>query len=208
MDLSHLFNLFYQADRNLARSQGGLGIGLSLVRSLVTQHGGKVQAFSAGHGLGSEFIIKLPRLNPTEPTRVVCTELTASPAQSLSILVVDDNRDVAESLALLLEMDGHQVQIANDGQAALEMARSVRPDVILLDIGLPGMDGYAVAKALRQSPELKQMQLFALTGYGQPEDREKSLVAGFNEHLVKPTDFEKLRKLLADYQISSHTNDR
>ena len=114
--------------------------------------------------------------------------LTAPTLKNLRILVVDDNRDIAESLALLLEIDGHQVQTANNGLDALEIARTERPDVIMLDIGLPGMNGYSVAQAFRQSSELEQTLLIALTGYGQPEDRKKSRAAGFDEHLVKPVD--------------------
>jgi PAS domain S-box-containing protein len=201
-DLPHLFDLFYQADRNLDRAQGGLGIGLSLVHNLVAKHGGNVQAFSAGRGQGSEFVIRLPRmiLSPSIPST------TAAPAASCSnklrILVVDDNRDVAESLALLLESEGHQVLTAYDGICALETARTERPDIILLDIGLPGLDGYAVAQALRQDHELERTMLIALTGYGQPDDRKKSSASGFDEHLVKPVDIEILRKLLASYPIT------
>ncbi|MGZ5001210.1 MAG: hybrid sensor histidine kinase/response regulator, partial [Methylomonas sp.] len=204
VDLSHLFDLFYQADRNIDRAQGGLGIGLSLVHNLVANHGGNVQAFSAGRGQGSEFVIRLPRLILSSST---ASPSSAAPAtlcrNKFRILVVDDNRDAAESLALLLESEGHQVMTAFDGLCALETARTERPDIILLDIGLPGMDGYAVAQALRQNHELEQTKLIALTGYGQPDDREKSTVSGFNEHLVKPVDIEKLRKLLASYPATS-----
>jgi PAS domain S-box-containing protein len=195
-DLSHLFDLFYQADRNLDRAQGGLGIGLSLVHNLVAKHGGNVQAFSAGHGQGSEFVIRLPRLILSSSTPAI-TAAPASCSNKLRILVVDDNRDVAESLALLLESEGHQVLTAYDGIRALETARTERPDIILLDIGLPGMDGYAVAQALRQNHELERTLLIALTGYGQPDDRKKSSASGVDEHLVKPVDIEMLRKLIA-----------
>jgi CheY-like chemotaxis protein len=198
-DLAHLFDLFYQADRNLDRAQGGLGIGLSLVHNLVAKHGGKVQASSAGRGQGSEFVIRLPRLILFSSTLPASAEPEASGANTLRILVVDDNRDVAESLALLLESEGHQVLIAYDGISALETARTERPDIILMDIGLPGLDGYAVAQALRQNHELDRTLLIALTGYGQPDDRKKSSASGFDEHLVKPVDIEKLRKLLASY---------
>ncbi|MGZ5031026.1 MAG: hybrid sensor histidine kinase/response regulator, partial [Methylobacter sp.] len=202
-DLAHLFDLFYQADRNIDRSQGGLGIGLSLVHNLVEKHGGKVQAFSAGRGQGSEFVIRLPRmlLSPS-PSTSVAVEHTAPSANKRRILVVDDNRDVAESLALLLESEGHQVLTAFDGISALETARIERPDIILMDIGLPGLDGYAVAQALRQNHELERTMLIALTGYGQPDDRKKSSASGFDEHLVKPVDIEKLRELLASYQTT------
>jgi PAS domain S-box-containing protein len=198
-DLAHLFDLFYQADRNLDRAQGGLGIGLSLVYNLVAKHGGNVQAFSAGRGQGSEFVIRLPRLILSPSTLPVYAEPAVPSTNKLRILVVDDNRDVAESLALLLESEGHQVLIAFDGICALETARAERPDIILMDIGLPGLDGYAVAQALRQNHELERILLIALTGYGQPDDRKKSSASGFDEHLVKPVDIEKLRKLLASY---------
>lgn len=201
-DLSHLFDLFYQADRNIDRSQGGLGIGLSLVHNLVVKHGGNVQAFSAGRGQGSEFVIRLPRLILSPSTLPIIAAPVATGPNKLRILVVDDNRDVVESLALLLESDGHQVLTAYDGISALEIARIERPVIILLDIGLPGMDGYSVAQALRRNNGLERTMLIALTGYGQPDDRKKSIASGFDEYLVKPGDIEKLRKLLASYQTT------
>ncbi|MGY6276470.1 PAS domain S-box protein [Methylomonas sp. MgM2] len=198
-DLSRLFDLFYQAERNLDRAQGGLGIGLSLVHNLVAKHGGNVQVFSAGRGQGSEFVIQLPRLILSPSICAITDAPAASSVNQRRILVVDDNRDVNESLALLLESEGHQVLTAFDGISALEIARTERPDIILMDIGLPGMDGYAVAQALRQHHELERTMLIALTGYGQPDDRKKSGASGFDEHLVKPIDMEKFRKLLANY---------
>jgi PAS domain S-box-containing protein len=201
-DLSHLFDLFYQADRNLDRAQGGLGIGLSLVHNLVAKHGGKVQVFSAGRGQGSEFVIRLPRLILSTPIPSITAAPIVPSSNKLRILVVDDNRDMTESLALLLESEGHQVLTAFDGISALETARTERPNIILLDIGLPGLDGYAVAQALRQNHELERTMLIALTGYGQPDDRKKSAASGFDKHLVKPIDIEMLRKLLANYQLS------
>jgi PAS domain S-box-containing protein len=201
-DLSNLFDLFYQADRNIDRAQGGLGIGLSLVHNLVAKHGGNVQAFSAGRGQGSEFVIRLPRLILSPSTLPITAAPAAPGPNKLRILVVDDNRDVVESLALLLESDGHQVLTAYDGISALETARIERPVIILLDIGLPGMDGYSVAQALRRNHGLERTMLIALTGYGQPDDRKKSSASGFDEHLVKPVDIGKLRKLLASYQTT------
>ena len=198
-DLSHLFDLFYQADRNIDRAQGGLGIGLSLVHNLVAKHGGNVQAFSGGRGQGSEFVVRLPRLIHSPSTPPITAAPAAPSSNKRRILVVDDNRDVTESLALLLESEGHQVLTAYDGISALETARIKRPDIILMDIGLPGLDGYAVAQALRQNHEQEKTMLIALTGYGQPDDRKKSIASGFDEHLVKPIDIEKLRKLLASY---------
>ncbi|MGZ4999931.1 MAG: hybrid sensor histidine kinase/response regulator, partial [Methylomonas sp.] len=201
-DLPHLFDLFYQTDRNLDRSQGGLGIGLSIVRSLVLMHGGDVCAFSEGMGKGCEFVIRLPRLIPHETAAADMAALQAPIPEKLRILIVDDHHDAAGSMALLLETEGHKAQTAYDGIAALEMARAEPPDVILMDIGLPGMDGYSVARAIRQDNRLAQTLLIALTGYGQPEDRKKSHDAGFDEHLVKPVDIEILRKVLDSYRIS------
>ncbi|MGZ5075194.1 MAG: hybrid sensor histidine kinase/response regulator [Methylobacter sp.] len=198
-DLPHLFDLFYQTDRNLDRSQGGLGIGLSLVQNMVAKHGGTVQAFSAGRGQGSEFVIRLHRHDLPNPEPTGIAALTALAQKKLRILLVDDNRDAAESLALLLKIEGHQVRTAYDGPAALELARAEWPEVILLDIGLPGMNGYLVAQELRRHRELERTLLIALTGYGQSEDREKSCAAGFDAHLVKPLDLEMLRKLLAEH---------
>jgi CheY-like chemotaxis protein len=202
VDLPGLFDLFYQVDRSLDRSQGGLGIGLSLVNRLVAEHSGHVRAISAGPGQGSEFEVRLPRLIPCETV----TPLTTAPTDSTPkrrILLVDDNHDAAESLAMLLEIDGHQVFVTHEGTTALEIALAKRPDIILLDIGLPGMDGYSVAQALRRNHGLERTMLIALTGYGQPDDLKKSSASGFDEHLVKPIDIEKLRKSLAGYQTTS-----
>jgi CheY-like chemotaxis protein len=203
--LPYLFNLFYQVDRNLDHSRSGLGIGLSLVHGLVELHGGDVRAFSAGQGQGSEFVVCLPRLINPKPAPVPTpTHATSTAAlNKLGILVVEDNCDVADSLALLLEMDGHQVRKAYDSKIAIEMVDIQQPDVILLDIGLPGMDGYLLAQALRQNSKLQRTLLIALTGYGQPEDKEKSRAAGFDEHLVKPLDYEILQKLLNDHRATA-----
>lgn len=205
-DLSNLFNLFYQADRNLDRSQGGLGIGLSIVNKLVEMHDGTVQAFSAGLNQGSEFVVRLPQMMPGEAS----TSLTTTPddsAQKCRILVVDDYRFIAESLAMLLEIDGHEVFIANEGEAALKIARAERPDVILMDIGLPGMSGYAVAQELRRNSELSRTLLIAMSGYARPEDTEKSLAAGFDIHLAKPIDYENLWELLNNHASKQAIGD-
>ncbi|MGD0960415.1 MAG: PAS domain S-box protein [Methylomonas sp.] len=201
-DLTNLFDMFYQANRSLDRAQGGLGIGLSLVHKLVVKHGGEVRAYSAGLGRGSEFVVRLPRLNAPETATVSAKALSAPILNNYRILVVDDNRDIAESLAVLLKIDGYQVHTADNGYTALEMARAERPDAIILDIGLPGMNGYSLARAFRQSSEFKQTLLIAMTGYGQTEDREKSRAAGIDEHLIKPVDIETLRKLLVERQRS------
>jgi PAS domain S-box-containing protein len=191
--LSGLFELFYQVDRTIDRSEGGLGIGLALVKSLVTMHGGEVWAQSEGRGKGSEFVIRLPYLllSPAAPAPLSTEPKSAR--GSLRILVVDDNRDAAQSLSLLLTSEGHSVSLAHDGYAALEVALAERPQVVLLDIGLPGMDGYAVARALRQHPELNTIHLIALSGYGRQEDREQAKTAGFNAYLVKPVNFDELQ---------------
>ena len=203
-DLAHLFDLFYQVDRNIDLSKSGLGIGLSLVRSLVEMHGGNICALSPGRGKGSEFVVHLPRLFiPKSTTGQVTASTATDPAQKkLRILLVDDNRDVTDSLALLLKMDGHLVQTTYESPKVLEMVEIEQPDVIILDIGMPVIDGYSLAQALRQNHKLQKTQLIALSGYGQPEDRKKSRAAGFDEHLVKPLDYEILRKLLNKYRAT------
>jgi signal transduction histidine kinase/CheY-like chemotaxis protein len=199
--LARAFDLFVQGDRGLARSEGGLGIGLTLVRSLVEMHGGTVTAHSDGPGQGSEFVARLPALpngaGPTSPPR----EQAGPAGQSRRVLVVDDNRDSADSLALLLRLAGHAVQVAYDGRAALEAARAAPPEAVLLDIGLPGMDGYAVARRLREELGAQRVLLVAISGYGQEDDRVRSREAGFDHHLVKPVDPDAVRALLADRSV-------
>ncbi|MBV9121955.1 MAG: response regulator, partial [Planctomycetes bacterium] len=196
--LPRVFDLFTQGDRSLARSEGGLGIGLTLVKNLVEMHGGTVEAFSEGPGRGSEFVVLLPRLErgrgrrpgrEAEPARV--------PTASRRVLVVDDNPDAAESLALLLRVEGHEVRTAHDGPAALKAATEFQPEVIFLDIGLPRVSGYEVARQLREQLGLKKVLLVAVTGYGQEEDRRRSREAGFDAHLTKPADPAALHELLA-----------
>ena len=195
--LLHLFELFYQVDADISRSQGGLGIGLALVHKLVVMHGGDVQAFSAGLGQGSEFVVRLPLLSLPETTTAVATTDFHSSNGGLRILIVDDYYAAAESLAMLLEFKGHQVWIAHDGLSGIEMARAKQPQVVILDIGLPEMDGYEVAKKLRQCPELGDLFIIALSGYVSPNDQESLLATtGFNEYQVKPVDIETLQKLL------------
>ncbi len=196
--LPHLFTPFSQASRSLARSQGGLGVGLALVRGLVEMHGGRVLAFSAGLGQGSEFVVRLPALaavrQPTEAAQDSRAGKGEPPARR--ILVVDDNRQVAESLARLLAIMGHQVHTVYDGAAALDAVHTFHPEVIFLDIGLPGMDGYEVAQHLRTQYQQK-VRLVAVTGYGQEEDRRRAHQAGFDDHLVKPVAKEALQDVLA-----------
>jgi CheY-like chemotaxis protein len=181
-----------------------LGLGLSLVKRLVDMHGGTVEAFSEGPGQGSELVVRLRSL-PSLPACDPGTAVAPAPSrEGLRLLVVDDNRDAADSLALLLGSDGNRVATAYDGETALDLAISEHPHLVLLDIGLPGMNGYAVAEALRQRVDLPGLRLVAITGYGQPEDRERTKAAGFDAHLVKPVDFEALRVLMAEYRIAGH----
>jgi PAS domain S-box-containing protein len=195
--LPKVFDLFVQGSRSLDRAEGGLGIGLMLVREIVRLHGGSVSVSSAGVQQGSEFTVKLPLLkHAADRTKRGNSGEAAAAARKQRILVVDDNSDSAESMAMLLRASGHEVHMARDGAAALELADAHKPEVVLLDIGLPGMSGYAVAKRLRELPELHSVKLIAMTGYGQEEDRKRSLDAGFDHHLVKPVDLGKLMTLL------------
>jgi two-component system CheB/CheR fusion protein len=197
--LPHVFDLFTQADRSLDRSQGGLGIGLTLVRRLVELQGGSVEAHSAGPGKGSEFVIYLPVATDAESKSEIVESAAAAGVTSVGrrrILVVDDSVDSADSMATLLKLDGHEVRVAYDGASALESALAFRPQVVLLDIGLPGLDGYEVARRLRRLNETKGVFLIALTGYGKTEDRIKALTSGFNYHITKPVDPEELDMII------------
>jgi CheY-like chemotaxis protein/two-component sensor histidine kinase len=194
--LPHVFDLFVQGSRNPDRAEGGLGIGLTLVRSLMELHGGRVEARSDGPGRGSEFRIYLPLLPAVEKQFTGTGTGEAEQSKSLRILVVDDNMDSAELLSVLLEIDGHKVVIANSGAVGIDLALKHVPEVALIDIGMPGMDGYEVAKRMRASPQLKQTALVAVTGYGQQEDIQKSREAGFDDHLVKPVDLKMLGQVL------------
>jgi CheY-like chemotaxis protein/two-component sensor histidine kinase len=199
--LPQVFDLFIQADHSLAHSQGGLGIGLTLVQRLVEKHGGTVTPASAGIGHGSSFMVRLPKVSTVSVTE---SEMSKSelPSSKYRILVVDDYADAAESLMMVLEAEGHEVEIANCGIKAIEQAQLFHPQVVLLDIGLPDMNGYEVAKRLRAMPETRDILLIALTGYGQPGDLELAKFAGFNHYLLKPVDFEKLFALLVSMNIS------
>ncbi len=206
--LPRIFELFMQADRSYDRSGGGLGIGLTLVRRLVELHGGSVEAHSAGLGHGSEFVVRLPvlaRANAGALEGATGERLTHVPVAvgPRRVLVVEDNVDTAESLAILLRLKGHEVQVAYDGPAALERARSFHPDVILLDIGLPGLDGYQVASKLRQRRRTAKTLLIALTGYGQEEDQLLAQEAGFDHHLTKPVDPMVIYDLIAHPRLVS-----
>jgi PAS domain S-box-containing protein len=193
------FDLFAQGDRSPGRSQGGLGIGLTLVRQLVQLHGGSVQAFSEGPGKGSEFVVRLPLLEGVWPAGPA-PERARGAGPLRRILVVDDNADAANTLAEFLGMTGHAVRMAYSGPAALEAARALRPEVVLLDIGMPGMDGYEVARRLRGEPGLEKVLLIALTGYGNEEDRRRSREATIDHHVVKPVDPGELKALLSGHQ--------
>jgi len=199
--LPHVFDMFMQIDSSIERSRSGLGLGLTLVKQLVEAHGGTVSAASAGIGSGSEFTLRLPLSDgaalPAEQPAPAQASAPTSSAQPRRVLVVDDNHDGAESLAIALAFYGQDVRTVHDGPAALALAASWRPEVVLLDIGLPGMSGYEVARRFGRQPWRAGMRLVALTGWGQPEDRRRSAEAGFDAHLVKPVDLESLVKLLA-----------
>jgi CheY-like chemotaxis protein len=197
--LPHVFDLFTQGDRSLARSEGGLGIGLTLVKSLVEMHGGSVEAHSQGPNQGSEFVVRLPVL--AAPPANIAPEQDSTgnglAAPSRRVLIVDDNTDSVDSLDRLLGLQGHEVRTAHDGPTALRVAQLFGPEVVLLDIGLPQMDGYEVARQLREQVGLRKAVLVAVTGYGQEEDRRKAAEAGFDAHLTKPADPATLHRLLA-----------
>jgi CheY-like chemotaxis protein len=202
--LPKLFEMFMQVDRSLERSQGGLGIGLSLVKRLVEMHGGSVEAHSPGHGMGSEFVVRLPVvLTVARQQRDNDDEQEAGVTARCRILVADDNRDAALSLAMVLNLMGNQTQTAHDGLEAVDLASAFRPDVVLLDIGMPKLNGYDAARRIRQEPWGKNMVLVAVTGWGQEEDKRRSQEAGFNLHIVKPVDPAVLETLLAELQAGA-----
>jgi CheY-like chemotaxis protein len=190
-----------QADQAGKASQGGLGIGLTLVRNLVEMHQGTIEARSDGLGKGSECVVRLP-LATQEPSETSATaptdKLRTKTATVHRLLVVDDNKDAANSLAALLRLQGHEVRVAHDGSSGLEIAKAYRPEMIFLDIGMPEMDGYEVARRLRNDQDLKNIVLAALTGWGQQADRQRTTEAGFDHHLVKPADSKIVESLVAD----------
>jgi PAS domain S-box-containing protein len=196
--MPRIFELFAQGDRTAARSGGGLGIGLTLVRKLAEMHGGSVTAASEGLGKGSEFTVRLPALEGSAERKsspLVTPPRVSRP--STRVLIVDDNLDTARGLSRLLKLLGHDVRVAHDGQEAVEAARGHRPEVVLLDIGLPGLDGYEVARRLRVDECCRGSVIIAVSGYGQAEDLRRSKEAGFDHHLVKPVDYDALMSLLA-----------
>jgi CheY-like chemotaxis protein len=191
--LRRVFEPFVQAEGGLARSQGGLGLGLALAKSLVELHGGRIRAHSDGAGRGSEFTVSLPlattfQQSSAEPVR-------PGPRRTLEILVIEDNLDEARSIAGVLEMEGHRVHVATDGRAGIAKAHELKPEVILCDIGLPDVDGYQVARTLRVD-ERSSARLIALTGYARPEDRRRAREAGFDAHIAKPPSLEALLDML------------
>jgi PAS domain S-box-containing protein len=199
-----IFELFTQGERSLARSEGGLGIGLTLVRKLVEMHGGTAEVNSEGPGKGSEFIVRLPAaMSEVQLYHPDSAKTLPRSPVSHKILVVDDNRDGADSLAMLLRLLGHDVRVAYAGAEALDAVQAFTPSVVLLDIGLPMTDGYAIALELRRRPELAKALVVALTGYGQDEDRQRSREAGFDHHLVKPVDLGALRAILDGHRPSA-----
>ena len=196
--LARVFDMFTQVPHAIERSQGGLGIGLTLVKRLVELHGGQVEAKSVGPGLGSEFIVRLPERMTDHAAPVAVAALpdkVSSPKQR--ILVADDNRDAADSLAVMLRIAGHDVRTAYDGQQALDVAETFKPSLALLDLGMPRVNGHDTARRLRETEHGRNIVIIALTGWGQPEDRNRSLAAGFDHHLVKPVDPSMLERLLA-----------
>ncbi|MEJ7687088.1 MAG: ATP-binding protein, partial [Variovorax sp.] len=195
--LKHIFELFKQEDRSLSRSQGGLGIGLTVARGMVEAHGGRVEVHSGGLGQGSEFVITLPRMESVVAT--VAAPRAAATKAPASILLVDDNLDAGLLLAMLLRMSGHEVEIALDGPGALEVFGRQRPQVVVCDIGLPGMNGYEVAERVRGLKGGQPVLMIALTGYDGPEHRAHARAAGFDHHVVKPVDFEVLLGLIGSW---------
>ena len=197
-EMGRVFEMFAQVRRDGTEASGGLGIGLTLARRLIEMHGGTLSVHSDGESRGSEFLIQLPLMEPT-PSAAASPLPETENGHSLPrrILVVDDSEDSAESLAMLLRHEGHEVITAPDGPKAIEAAKSFGPELILLDIGMPGMDGYAVARSLRQMPEMREAILVAQTGWGQEEDRRRTTEAGFNAHLVKPIDPSELKRIVA-----------
>ena len=201
--LERIFELFAQGPPSLDRPQGGLGLGLTLARRLAELHGGTVEAASGGVGHGSEFTVRLPIAPASAESGIAPQEVAAPDGRGARdtgpgrrVLVVDDNADAREALRYLLEEDGHDVRSAGDGPSALEEARSFQPDVVLLDIGLPGMDGYEVARALRAHPGGERALIVAVSGYGQAEDRARSRAAGFDQHLLKPVPPDRLLEIV------------
>ena len=200
--VAHAFEPFSQAEQTIDRSRGGLGLGLALVKELVELQEGKVTLASNGPGLGVELTIGFPLTDaPVQAAKPV--EPAYQDARLCRILIIEDNPVAAKSTQMFLVGSGHTVEVAHDGQTGIEMARRFRPEVVLCDIGLPGLDGYAVCRALRLEPQLKEVYLIAVTGYGQEEDQLRARVAGFDSHLTKPIDLSGLERTLAGLNLAT-----
>jgi CheY-like chemotaxis protein len=197
--LPKIFDLFAQGKQAIDRGQGGLGLGLTIARNITEMHGGRLYGKSEGSGKGAEFVLELPLLAQPVSTAKTSAEQTAQTMiPDRKILVVDDNADAADSLSEALQMLGHLVQVAYDGPSALRVAQTFQPDLALLDIGLPAMDGYELGQQLRASSSNTLLKLVALTGYGQETDRRRTADAGFDRHLVKPVDFDRLQAVIEE----------
>jgi len=195
--LPRIWDLFAQANRSLDRSQGGLGVGLTITRRLVELHGGRVEAHSDGDGKGAEFIVALPFAVDAVGQSIMHSPRGDVDPRSMRVLLIEDNADAAETMTILLELLGHRVRSAADGLTGLAFALSEVPDVMLVDIGLPGIDGYEVARRVRREAGLKDVVFVALTGYGREEDKQNAIAAGFEYHLVKPVNPGMLNGLVA-----------
>lgn len=202
--VSRVFDLFAQAERTSDRSQGGLGLGLALVKSLVLSHGGSVRADSKGQGQGSTFIIRLPRIVTAADSSLATTAPTeqVDVFQPLRLMIVDDNVDAADTLAMFLGTSGHDVSVEYGARKAIERALSTSPQVCILDIGLPDMDGNQLATQLRSLPQTAGAILIAVTGYSQEQDRKKSIESGFDYHFVKPVDVAKLMDVIGESHLA------
>jgi CheY-like chemotaxis protein len=193
--LKSAFELFKQGQQGIDRPEGGLGVGLTLADRLVALHGGALEARSEGLGHGSEFTVRLPMQHDAVVTPVKAAEDEGAPPVRRRLLVVDDNLDAANALRYLLENDGHEVKVAADGATGVALAREFKPDVLLLDIGLPRLSGYEIAKLVRSDESLRNVVIIAITGYGQAEDRARAMASGFDHYLTKPVEFGELRRL-------------
>ncbi|MGH7928628.1 MAG: ATP-binding response regulator, partial [Candidatus Binatia bacterium] len=201
--LSHIFEPFVQADKSLDRSRGGVGLGLAVVKGLIELQGGQVSAFSEGLGQGAEFVVRLPLAQDPEPIDKR-TAPVVSVTQRRRVLIMEDNPTAASCLELFLTQAGYDVEVANNGRAGTELAGRFQPEIVLCDIGLPGMDGYAVARALRARPEFGRTYIIAVSGYGQQDDKRRALEAGFDMHMTKPIDLNELVTILSSLSVAGH----